>query len=133
MIDEESLAAIKFGPFNLVMRLKKEVEESLRTYYNLLDKYKIAFMVLLVELALVVFMLFMIGSLSSGIVFNLFLIGFCALFATVIMVLIKAGCYYFELKRNIRENEELLKIIYLRELKEKKNESNFVKNDEKAV
>lgn len=119
MIDEKDLVAIKFGPFNLVMRLKKEVEESLRTYYNLLDKYKIVFMILLVELALVAFILFMLGSVSSGIVFKIFLIGFCALFATVIMALIKAGCYYFELKRNIREDEELLKIIYMRELKEK--------------
>ena len=119
MIDEKDLEAIKFGQFNLVMHLKKSVQESLHLHYYLLNKCRRGLIVLVVEMFLIVSMLFAIRTESPDPAFKFFLVVFCALLATVVIWFVKGVCYIFEFKRSIREDKELLEIIYLRELKEK--------------
>lgn len=119
MIDEKDLEAIKFGPFNLVMSLKKEVQKSLHTHYYLLNKCRNGLIILIAEMFLIVIMLFAIRTESPDPAFKFFLVVFCALLATAVMLFVKGIGYIFEFKRSIREDKELLEIIYLRELKEK--------------
>lgn len=129
MIEEKDLEAIKFGPFNLVMHLKKEVQKSLYTQYYLLNKCRNGLIVLILEIFSIVIMLFGIRMESTDPAFKFFSIVLCALLATAAMLFVKGVCYIFEFKKSIREDKELLKIIYIRELKEKKDESNLVEND----
>lgn len=120
MIKEELMRAIKFGPFNLVMNLKEETQKTLFAYQSFLKSCKNSLFVFLIEFAITVFLLLFIKYQSYfDPIFKMILVVCCAMIATVTLWIVDCISYILECRRGIRENKELLKIIYIRELKEK--------------